>query len=375
MAMTLAALVWAVGDGFLVMEPSPAIDTAIVTVTFTCISTLILAWLLFALEFAGRKSSITRGRVLLFAVIPIVTVFLVATNGRHNWVWRYHMVGDKRLAENGPAMLVFLAFVYSVFFLGLACFLQMLVRSSPARRTSTLVVLTAGLIPWVADVVQLVVFYPNSPRSIVPYTFILSGPLLAWGLFRLRLLQMAPVARNRVFESMDAGVVVLDRLGHVADLNPAATRLLRVEGGRAPAVGDRLGIPNLQEGDATGSGAAGAVTDWVLGVGSDYRVLEVRRKPLLHARGHAMGSLVFLRDMTAKRAAAIERERLLADLRAASSRVRTLSGLLPICAGCKQIRDKQGNWLALGTYLRAHSEARPTSGLCPECRANGFFPA
>ncbi len=64
-----------------------------------------------------------------------------------------------------------------------------------------------------------------------------------------------------------------------------------------------------------------------------------------------------------------ERERLVAELRAALSRVKTLSGLLPICANCKKVRDDQGYWEQIEHYLEAHSQAEFTHGICPECIA------
>lgn len=64
---------------------------------------------------------------------------------------------------------------------------------------------------------------------------------------------------------------------------------------------------------------------------------------------------------------AIEREKLSAELRQAMARIKTLSGLLPICAACKNIRDDQGFWHQVEEYVRAHSDAEFTHGLCPKC--------
>ena len=55
-----------------------------------------------------------------------------------------------------------------------------------------------------------------------------------------------------------------------------------------------------------------------------------------------------------------ERERALAE-------VRELRGLLPICATCKKIRDDEGYWNQLESYVQAHSAAKFTHGICPEC--------
>jgi DNA-binding response OmpR family regulator len=59
-------------------------------------------------------------------------------------------------------------------------------------------------------------------------------------------------------------------------------------------------------------------------------------------------------------------------LRAALEEVKTLRGLIPICAWCKQIRDVQGLWHEVEAYLREHTEADFTHGLCPACRKEAF---
>jgi hypothetical protein len=56
------------------------------------------------------------------------------------------------------------------------------------------------------------------------------------------------------------------------------------------------------------------------------------------------------------------------ELAAALSQVKELTGLLPICASCKRIRDDQGYWTRLETYLTRNSKAEFTHGICPECR-------
>ena len=67
---------------------------------------------------------------------------------------------------------------------------------------------------------------------------------------------------------------------------------------------------------------------------------------------------------------AIERKRLSNDLKNALHEVRTLSGLLPICASCKKVRDDKGYWNQIESYIQEHSQAQFTHGLCPECLAN-----
>jgi DNA-binding response OmpR family regulator len=62
-----------------------------------------------------------------------------------------------------------------------------------------------------------------------------------------------------------------------------------------------------------------------------------------------------------------ERKHLIFQLQEALARVKTLSGLLPICAWCKRIRDDKGYWNQLEAYLAEHTEADFTHGICPDC--------
>lgn len=77
-----------------------------------------------------------------------------------------------------------------------------------------------------------------------------------------------------------------------------------------------------------------------------------------------------LREEIAQRTRTAEyNEQLLAELRESLANVKLLSGLLPICASCKKIRDDRGYWQQIESYLHEHSEAVFTHGICPDCTA------
>jgi PAS domain S-box-containing protein len=74
-------------------------------------------------------------------------------------------------------------------------------------------------------------------------------------------------------------------------------------------------------------------------------------------------------DITERKHVEADREKLIVELQQALTEVKTLSGLLPICASCKKIRDDMGYWNSLEAYLMKHSSAQFTHGICPECMA------
>ena len=80
-----------------------------------------------------------------------------------------------------------------------------------------------------------------------------------------------------------------------------------------------------------------------------------------------IGTQGIARDITERKRAEKEREKLVNELQNALAQVKTLSGLIPICASCKNIRDDKGYWNQIENYLRDHSEAQFSHSICPEC--------
>jgi PAS domain S-box-containing protein len=95
--------------------------------------------------------------------------------------------------------------------------------------------------------------------------------------------------------------------------------------------------------------------------------------PVKNERGQVIGASIIARDITRRWQLERERENLINELQEALSKVKLLSGLLPICANCKKIRDTRGNWQPVEVYVHEHSLADFTHGICPEC-AHQLYP-
>jgi PAS domain S-box-containing protein len=83
--------------------------------------------------------------------------------------------------------------------------------------------------------------------------------------------------------------------------------------------------------------------------------------------------LTIARNISERKQAEEERERLIVDLQEALGKVKILSGLLPICASCKRIRDDAGYWTQVEVYIRDHTDVQFSHGICPEC-AKKLYP-
>lgn len=89
--------------------------------------------------------------------------------------------------------------------------------------------------------------------------------------------------------------------------------------------------------------------------------------PMFDENGALLGYRGVAKEITDRKHAEAERENLIQELQEAVKNIKTLRGLLPICASCKKIRDDKGYWNSLETYIHQHTEAEFTHGICPEC--------
>jgi HAMP domain-containing protein len=99
------------------------------------------------------------------------------------------------------------------------------------------------------------------------------------------------------------------------------------------------------------------------------------RQPVAIESGDEIGELakVFNSMVESRQRTAEERERLIGELQQALGEVKVLRGILPICSSCKKVRSDQGSWQQIESYIREHSDAEFSHGICPEC-ARRLYP-
>jgi PAS domain S-box-containing protein len=89
--------------------------------------------------------------------------------------------------------------------------------------------------------------------------------------------------------------------------------------------------------------------------------------PIKDPAGKVVGASTVARDITQRKREEAERLKLIQELTDALAQVKTLTGLLPICAACKKIRDDNGYWQQVETYIQKHANVDFTHGICPDC--------
>jgi len=117
----------------------------------------------------------------------------------------------------------------------------------------------------------------------------------------------------------------------------------------------------------------GSRTETIVTFQGEPHYFDLTVEPLRDGYGEVVGITCATTDITPIKQGAAERELLIRELQEAVAHVKILTGLLPICASCKKIRDKRGEWGPIEEYIQEHSHASFSHGICPEC-AHRLYP-
>jgi PAS domain S-box-containing protein len=267
-----------------------------------------VGWLAFAVRHTGRDAWARPRLLAALLAVQLGPVALALTNPWHHLFWsRFELarVGEWTGAqsERGPAFWVHVAGSWLVMTVTVA--LLAAAQRSPLQRRQSRVLLFAAVVPWAGNVLYWLDNLAASresggvfPANPMPFLFTLSGAALAWGIYRLRLLDIVPVARDKVIEGMSDAVVVVDVENRIVDMNPAARRLIgpSAEQGIGRSAGEVLSAWATEIRPYAAGAAAQAEVR--LGTGEERRGYDLRVSPLVDGRGRTTGRLLVLHDVT-----------------------------------------------------------------------------
>ncbi len=362
-------MIWALSSALEWSVVSPGDKVFWAQVCYFGIVNVAPAWFCFALAYCGYNTYLTKRNIMLLWIVPALTLIGALTNSYHGLIWPSsslveHPLGNFMYHEYGPALWVLIAYSYILNVVASVLLIRQSGKMFRVYQTQSMILFFSTIIPWIGNIIYITRIV--TIVDLTPIAFVFSGGLLLWNMQQYRLFDIAPIAREALFANIREIAIVLDSQNRIVDMNPFA--LSHFDLTTAP-VGKPISevfkdwkelkafvrADNIAELEI--SHTRDENTEWFL----------VSRSPLFGTDPDSAGTLLLCRDITQRKITDQEREHLIEELQEALGNVKTLGGMLPICANCKKIRDDKGYWDQVEKYISKHTDAKFTHGICPDC--------
>ena len=272
------------------------------------IVTVPLLWIIFAYSYSTRGTRMTPRTVGLLSIVPLITLILAFTTEKHHLIWtdtRIGTFGTFSALEVTYGLWFWVYWIYSQILLlvGTIFVVRSFNRTKGLFRRQNVILLIAVLTPWVGNVIYVARLSPIPNLDITPFAFAISILVFAWGIFSFKLVDLPPVARDVVVETMTDGMIVLDTQGNIVDINPAVQMALGLSASQA--IGRRAkdvfnAWSSLVE---RYEHTLEAQDEIVFGEGESRIWYELRMSPLVGSLDRLLGRVVTVRNITEKKRA------------------------------------------------------------------------
>jgi PAS domain S-box-containing protein len=311
LGIVVASSIWSVSRFFEFLFVNEAITNFWIAVLYIGFGGATMAGLFFGLVFTGRKHLVTKRTVPLILAFPVLAFGLAATNQYHElfWVATYEgssgWWGDILVMNREFQPLFMLYLLYSVggTLVGLAYLLRMAFTSPNIYRNQTIAFTVGAIVPVTLGVMFVTgTTFPYIPAFIdlTPVGFAFMGLFFGYGIFRHQMLDLVPVARDTVIESMRDGFVVVDADDRIVDFNNAAKEFMETGD---ESVGESITscLPAAESALEEHDHGTRAEREIEVDLRDDQRFLELNISSLKQ-EGNLIGRLLLLRDITQQRA-------------------------------------------------------------------------
>jgi len=299
--MEAGVVVWAVTAAFEAAAGTIPLKLLWSQISYLGITGAIVSYFFLGIAYGQHSKYLTPRYISLILIIPLFTILAVATNSwHHSFYTEISIKPENNIAiyEHGLLFWIHIIYSYSLLVIGLVIIFRAILRFPAIYKSQSIVLMIGAIFPFTGNVMYVFNLNPIPGVDWTPIAFGLSGLILTWGIFRYRLLDLIPIARHKLVETMNVGVLVIDSQGRIADFNPAMQTI--------------TGITTKQ---ALGQVATQALADWEelidclknntecqLEIGSankDTGVYYNLQMSMIYNRQRQLsGKLIMLRDIT-----------------------------------------------------------------------------
>ena len=229
----VAVSIWSISEAFEMASIEMA--TKIICSQISYIGVVLIGpfFFLFTMSYTGHKKWLNNRFIGLLMIIPLYVLLLVATNGWFGLIWptiipTSSQPGAILIYGHGFGFYLNIIYTYILITAGVLLILQSIIRSPKLFQKQAIIILIAALFPILANTIYITQSSPIPGLDLTPFAFTVTGILVAYSIFKYKLLDIVPIAYNKLFDKMGSGALVIDSEKGIIDINGAAEHLLEI---------------------------------------------------------------------------------------------------------------------------------------------------
>lgn len=195
------------------------------------IAFLPVLYFLFTTAFSQKNKLINTRNIILLSIIPVLTIGLILTNDIHKLVWK-DVTQDPVLNvahyHHGVWFWIYWGYAMILFASGLYNLIHSIYKFTAYYKSQITILLFASIIPIVGNFMYVSDLNPFPGFDWTPVSFVLTGLIVAFGIARYKIFDLVPLARNKLLDIMDDGVIVINPEGFIEDCNASAANIFSV---------------------------------------------------------------------------------------------------------------------------------------------------
>jgi diguanylate cyclase (GGDEF)-like protein/PAS domain S-box-containing protein len=320
--------IWAIGLFFEAISLTQSTKVLWSQISYFGVVSIAPLLLLFVLNFT-KQSQVKRSIVISLFIIPFLVLVAAWTNQWHHLLWPRFYWGSREynvlIYGHGLIFYINLIYIYFIITIGLMALIQAIPKNQPPFRSQLIVILVAVFFPVISGIMYTFKLEPVRGMDISIFGFLLTNLILSFGFVRYQLLDLVPVARDALFKHMQDGIIVVDWMKRIVEVNKNAIELLNI-----PQDG-LLGRP------------LDTVLPWQLNLPAlslkdlpeertldkpNHRHINIQVSSLAKGNSAPPGYLLVLRDISAMKKSALELQKANQDLKAQLMQINHLQIML-----------------------------------------------
>ena len=304
----LGVSIWALGEALVWASADLPSQKLWNNLSYLGIVMVPTSWFVFAFQYTGLQKWIGKREAALLFVTPILTLTAIWSNDFHHLFWIQRWSAEWGALSvyqvtHGPFFWLHTSYSYLLCFVATLIFVGRIIRFPSLYQEQAMALLIGTVTPWLANVSYVFGLNVFVRIDLTPLAFLVTGLAFSWAFFRFRLLDLVPVARDVVFETMGDGVLIVDTLGRVVDMNPVMCGLLGDKISRfagQPITQVLASRPDLMHTLTTATGRHTEIF-WEEEEGGHF--FDAVITPMHSSQGRLTGRLITLRDISRRREA------------------------------------------------------------------------